>query len=86
MSPRVAMVAGSYLLYEALFRWKSGLSLGLHALQMGSERFSVLMSISFLQLLSCPLDRGDRSLPLYLLSIKIIPETVLEAINLERQS
>lgn len=72
---------GSWFLYEAFFLWKP-----CRGLQMGSEWFSVLMSIYFLQLLSCPFDRGNHSLPLYLLSIYIIPEIVLDAINLERQS
>lgn len=82
-SVHVAMVAGSYLLFEAhLFHWKPCLSLHLHGLQMGREWFSVLMNIYFLQLLSCPLDGGNHSLPLYLLSIYITLETVLDAINL----
>lgn len=51
-------------------------------IQMSREWPSVLMNIYFLQLLSCPLDRGNHSLPLNLLSIYLIPETVLDAINL----
>lgn len=76
VSTHVAMVAGSSM--------KPSFSGSLAV--MGSEWFSVLMSIYFLQLLSCPLDRGNHSLPLYLLSIYMIPEIVLDAINLERQS